>query len=237
MDMRVEAMKKITAKIRDSLHASQDTWQIFCDTDGDRRPSPFTKIGYNLCDRAVVLLHLNKADLDRTETMLGVLHHLREAGEIHTQVGLVVWNFMKAYKNEPTTYRGQELPFTSTEVSMDILDACNERLYGIAKDLPGLFVHDAEVLGSVDWSNVSTAALKSLPDTVMKPSEELGVPFVKIAQDLAASGKKRITHRTGNVEYSSANTEVDDVEKSLAVVEQKLDALSLGVASDNHGRD
>jgi len=45
---------------------------------------------------AIVPLHLNKSDLDRTETMLGLMHHLQEQGEIRTQVLFVVWNCVKS---------------------------------------------------------------------------------------------------------------------------------------------
>merc|ERR1711976_1014629 len=47
-DERMEpaAREKISDKIRDSLQKDRATWKLFCDTDGDRRPSPHTLIAY-----------------------------------------------------------------------------------------------------------------------------------------------------------------------------------------------
>mmetsp|Transcript_2916 Transcript_2916/g.3276 ORF Transcript_2916/g.3276 Transcript_2916/m.3276 type:complete len:250 (+) Transcript_2916:50-799(+) len=104
--MSVEVRKSVVARIRQALDESPVTWKLFCDTDGDRRPSPYTLLAYGLCDQAIVPLHLNKGDLDRTETMLGVMHDYRMKGEIQTQVLFVVWNFVKVQKDEPCDYRG-----------------------------------------------------------------------------------------------------------------------------------
>merc|ERR1712187_262854 len=97
----------------------------------------------------------SKADLDRTETMLGVMQQLREREEINTQVVLIVWNMIKSLKNDPCDHNGVTLPFTPTKVSLDILDSCNTRLRSIAKDLPGVFVHGY----AHSFANISTAVL------------------------------------------------------------------------------
>ena len=98
-------------------------------------------MGYGLRPHAIVPLHLNKADMDRTQTMLGRLQELREEGQVATQVLLVVWNFVKVIKDDPCTYKGLDLPFTPTKVSVDILNACNARLLAASREMPGLFVH------------------------------------------------------------------------------------------------
>jgi len=56
--------RQVSQRIKDSLEKNPETWKLFCDTDGDRRPSPFTMIAYSLCSGAIVPLHLNKGDLD-----------------------------------------------------------------------------------------------------------------------------------------------------------------------------
>jgi len=231
--MEVEERKRIVAKIQESLDKSEFTWKLFCDSDGDRRPSLFTKIGYGLCPNAIVPLHLNKADLDRTETMLGVMNELREAGEIQTQVLFIVWNFVKVQKDEPMEWKGNMLPFTPTKVNLDILDACNARVNAIRKELPGLFVHDEA--GDVDFVKATTTILRSLADNVLKPSEELGKPFVAMVDELAASGKKTMKFQSGSTEYTAADTVINNVDDSLRNIEAKFEAMCLGPAAGAAG--
>jgi len=225
-EMAVEERMRVCAKIRESLEKSEASWKLFCDTDGDRRPSLFTKIGYGLCSHAIVPLHLNKGDLDRTETMLGVMQELRERGEISTQVLFIVWNFVKSNKDEPMVHKGISLPFTPTKVNLDILDACNTRVSGIRKDLPGLFVHDGA--SDSDFVGASTVILRQLADNVLKPSEELGKPFVQIVDELAATGKKTMKFQSGATEYVAAEAVIANVDGSLREIEAKFEAMSLG---------
>jgi len=223
--MGSEERKRICNKIQESLDKSGANWKLFCDTDGDRRPSMFTMIGYGLCPHAIVPLHLNKADLDRTETMLGVMSELRAKGEISTQVLFIVWNFVKTLKDEPCVHNGNSLPFTPTKVNLDILDACNKRVCGIRSELPGLFVHDGA--SDVDFVKTTTTILRSLADNVLKPSEELGLPFVEIVDRLGASGKKSMKFTSGDVEYTASESVITNVDDSLRNIEAKFDAMSL----------
>jgi cellulose biosynthesis protein BcsQ len=221
-DDRIRICKKIT----ESLEKSPHTWKLFCDTDGDRRPSMFTMIGYGLCAHAIVPLHLNKADLDRTETMLGVMQELRKAGSISTQVLFIVWNFVKTLKDEPTEHNGMQLPFTPTKVCCDILDACNRRLLKVRADLPGLFVHDEAA--DADFLKATTTVLRSLADNVLKPSEELGLPFVEMVDRLTASGKKSMKFKSGDVEYSTAEGVIMNTDEAIRSIEAKFEAMHLG---------
>jgi len=224
--MESDERKRICAKIQESLEKSEATWKLFCDTDGDRRPSTFTMIGYGLCPHAIVPLHLNKGDLDRTETMMGVLQELREKNEIKTQVLLIIWNFVNVVKDAPMEHNGNTLPFTTTKVSLDILDTCNERLCEVRKDLPGLFVHGESSDG--DFVKNTTTILRQLADNVLKPSEEMGKPFVQMVDELAASGKKSIKFKSGKVEYTAADSVVSNVDESLRIIEAKFEAMILG---------
>jgi len=223
--MEEEDRARMCKKIKESLEKSEHTWKLICDTDGDRRPSMFTMIGYGLCAHAIVPLHLNKADLDRTETMLGVMQELRNRGSIDTQVLFIVWNFVKTLKDEPTVHNGMQLPFTPTKVCCDILDACNKRLLKVKQDLPGLFVHaDA---ADADFLKASTTVLRSLADNVLKPSEELGLPFVEIVDRLNASGKKSMKFKSGDVEYSTADGVILNTDEAIRNIEAKFEAMSL----------
>jgi len=223
--MEEEARQRMCTKIRDSLEKSPKAWKLFCDTDGDRRPSPFTLLGYGLCSQAIVPLHLNKGDLDRTETMLGMLHDLRQRGLISTQVLFVVWNFVKSLKDEPFEYKGVQLPFTPTKVCQDILDACNKRLYRNSQELPNLFVHsEADELAFVQSS---TSVLRQLADNVLKPSEELGMPFVEMVDQLHTSGKKTIKFKSGEVTYDTKDTVIGSVSDAIKDIEDKFEAMSI----------
>lgn len=224
--MKAEDRWRVCDKIKKTLVQHADTWKIFCDTDGDRRPSQFTLIGYCLCDRAIVPLHLNKADLDRTETMLGVMQEYRGLGEINTQVLFIVWNFVKSIKDGETRHNGTTLPFTLTKVNLDILDTCNSRVAALRKDLPGLFVHGEEPSDD-EFIKVSTTLLRQLADNVLKPSEELGMPFVKIVDQLATSGKKSLSFKSGSVEYTAQDTVIANTDASLKFIEEKFEAMVL----------
>jgi hypothetical protein len=227
--MKSEERKRLSAKIRESLEKSSTPWRLFCDTDGDRRPSPFTMLAYTLCPDTIVPLHLNKADLDRTETMLWMLQELRDMGEIETQVLVVVWNLVKPLKDEPMVHQGRlcelQLPFTPTKVSLDILDACNARLYSISQKLPGLFKHGAE--GESSFVKSSILMQRQMADNVLKPSEELGFPFVQMAEQLTSSAKKSMKFKSGDVEYEAKDSVIFGVNGSVENLWAKMEAMSL----------
>lgn len=223
--MEDKARKQVCEKIKASLQESKKTWKLFCDTDGDRRPSPFTMLGYGLCGQAIVPLHLNKCDLDRTETMLGVMHHLRTSGEIQTQVLFVVWNFVKSRADTECEWNGMTLPFTPTKVCLDILDACNKRLHKISQELEGLFVHGGPGISEADFVHASTTVLRQLADNVMKPSEELGLPFAEMLSKLGT--KSALKFKTGGVEYQAQRDVVEGVDASLNNLATKFEAMVL----------
>jgi len=225
--MEQDKRRTVSDKIRASLERSKETWKLFCDTDGDRRPSPFTLIGYQLCSQAIIPLHLNKGDLDRTETMLGVIHELRTTGEINTQVLMIVWNFVKSQKDEPMKHGSLEMPFTPSKVSLDILDACSRRVWRVSQELPGVFVHGAA--SQEDFTANTMCVLRQLADNVLKPAEELGMPFVEMVDQLAASGKKQMKFRSGpdGVEYSANGDVIHAVDDAVRFIEEKFEAMAL----------
>eukprot|EP00928_Gymnodinium_smaydae_P045185 TRINITY_DN30150_c0_g6_i1.p1 TRINITY_DN30150_c0_g6~~TRINITY_DN30150_c0_g6_i1.p1 ORF type:complete len:374 (-),score=56.87 TRINITY_DN30150_c0_g6_i1:306-1364(-) len=223
--MKDDVRKNVAVKILESLDKSDKTWKLFCDTDGDRRPSPYTLLAYSLCAQAIVPLHLNKGDLDRTETMLGVLQDLRSRGEIQTQVLLVVWNFVKSLKDEECEYKGMNLPFTPTKVCMDILDSCNKRVFKNAQELEGLFVHAGS--SEADFIKTSTVILKQLPDNVLKPSEELGLPFIEMMNRLTSSGKKTMKFSSGDVVYDAKGETIETALGNIKNLEDMFEAMSI----------
>merc|ERR1719409_588851 len=132
--MDKKARMKICERILAALEKSNDTWKLCCDTDGDRQPSPFTLLAWGLCSQAIVPLHLNKGDLDRTKAMMEMLKKYRASGETKAQVLTIVWNHVKSMKDEPLEHNGGVLPFTPTKVNLDILDSCNRRLYELSQE-------------------------------------------------------------------------------------------------------
>jgi len=186
-------------------------------------------LAYGLCDKAIVPLHLNKGDLDRTETMLGVLADLRKEGEVETQVLMVVWNMVKSLKEEPCEHGGQTLNFTPSKVSLEILDACNKRLISSMRDkeLPNLFVHGGDEVTDADFLSTSIAVMRQLADNVLKPSEEIGMPFVEMAAQLADSGKKQMKFTTGDVQYDTKAEQIQNVENALNALVGKFESMSL----------
>lgn len=227
--MPAEKRKVISQKIRDSLERAKDTWKLFCDTDGDRRPSPFTMLGYSLCPLAIVPLHLSKSDADRIETMLGLMNELRQAGEINTQVLLVIWNMVKSQKDEPVTRGGMTLPFTPAQVSCQILDACNKNLFAVASDpaFAGLFVRGSPDTPEEEFLANSVAVMRQLADNVLKPSEELGQPFVQMVDSLNASGKKQLTFESEGVKYQAKEDVVRSVDEAVCELSRKFEAMSV----------
>ena len=94
--------------------------------------------------------------------------------------------------------------------------------------MPGLFVHheaDDEAL-----VQLSTLVLRQLADNVLKPSEELGQPFVEMARSLEASGKKTIRFKSGDVEYESKASVVAGANEALAEIEARFGALGISDA-------
>jgi len=98
---------------------------------------------------------------------------------------------IKSLKNDPFDHGGMSLPFTPTKVSLDILDSCNKRLRSLAKDPPELFVHE----DAYKFTENSMAILRQLADNVLKPSEELGMPFAEMVSQLQSSGKNRLNSK------------------------------------------
>lgn len=216
---------QICARLTEALEKSDTTWKLFCDSDGDRRPSPFTLIGYGLCSQAIIPLHLNKGDLDRTETMLAMMQQYRESGETKAQVLFIVWNFVKSLKDEPFSHEGSMLSFTPTKVNLDIWKSCNKRLYDLSLKLPNLFVHGEA--SEDEFTRSSTTLLRQLADNVLKPSEELGLPFVEMIDKLNASGKKSMKFKSGDVEYVAQDSTLMGVDEAMRSIEAKFEAMSL----------
>jgi len=184
--MDAATRNRVADKVRESLVKSERRWKMFCDTDGDRRPNSLTMLAYGLCKHAVVPLHLSKSDLDRADTMLGMMAKMREKGEIQTQVVAVVWNCVKAYRDEPCEHAGMSLPFRPTKVTLDILDKCSARLFETKQQLrsSGLFLQgDA---GQEAFAQQSVVVVREFADSVLKPSEELGVPVARMLEDIGS---------------------------------------------------
>lgn len=173
----------------------------------------------------MVPLRVNKTDMDRTHTMLRVVDELRRSGEIETKVLLVVWNALRSRSDDPCEHKGNKIPFTPTKVNLDIMDACNKRLVQIARDLPGLFVHDPTDENA--FVDTSTAVMRDIADNVLRPSEELGMPFNEMLDQLLDSGKKTMKFQSGDVEYSAAEAVINSSSSAVQNLEEKFEKMLL----------
>merc|ERR1711881_487475 len=99
---------------------------------------------------------------------------------------------------------------------MGILETCNDRLCSFSSELPGLFLHHGA--DEVSFRNSSTIVLRQLADNVLKPSEELGLPFVTMVENLAASGRKTMKFTSGNVTYDTKDEGIHNVAKSIQTI-------------------
>eukprot|EP00932_Pfiesteria_piscicida_P007933 SRR837773.18173.p1 GENE.SRR837773.18173~~SRR837773.18173.p1 ORF type:complete len:376 (+),score=152.72 SRR837773.18173:120-1130(+) len=222
-----EEREAVAQQIRGSLERSSSTWKLFCDTDGDRRPSPYTMLAYSLCELAVVPLQSSKSDMDRTETMFGVLNQLRKEGLIKTQILMVVWNMVSVIKNEPSTCGDLQLPFTPTKINADIISACSRRVYELAMDpdCEGLFLRAGPGVTEADFYRTSITAVRQFADNAQRPAEELGLPFAQMLAQLG--GKKTMVFDSTGVKYQVDSGVLESADQALEVLTQKFEAMSL----------
>merc|ERR1712100_461510 len=109
-------------------------------------------------------------------------------------------------------------------VCADIMTACNKRLYDLSQELEGLFVH-GNAGNQADFAKSSTIALKHLADNVLKPSEELGKPFVQMVDELSSSGKKSLKFKSGDVEYDAKEKTIHGTNDAMQALEAKFEAM------------
>jgi len=224
--MDAATRNRVAGKIKESLDKNEKRWKLFCDTDGDRRPNSLTMLAYGLCRHAVVPLHLSKSDLDRAETMLGMMAHMRSQGEIQTQVVAVVWNCVKAYRDEPCEHAGMRLPFRPTKVSLDILDKCNARLFDTKQKLQssGLFLHsDADQQA---FAQQSVVVVREFADNVLKPSEDLGVPVARMLEDMGS--RSSLPFQSDGVKFEASRSTVEAVDGNIEALTGRLASMVLG---------
>mmetsp|Transcript_66238 Transcript_66238/g.182934 ORF Transcript_66238/g.182934 Transcript_66238/m.182934 type:complete len:143 (-) Transcript_66238:208-636(-) len=138
---------------------------------------------------------------------------------------------VKSTKDEPMVHNGFKLPFTARKVSLDILDACNTRIANLSRDpdFNGLFVHGGPEVPAHDFLQSSVAVMRNLADNVLKPAEELGLPFITMVDQLEASGKKQMKFKSGpeGVEYVAKDDTINSVYDSVKVLSDKFEAMEL----------
>merc|ERR1719230_1941537 len=72
-----------------------------------------------------------------------------------------------------------------------------------------------KVLNDDEFVFNTTTVLRVLADNMLKPSEELGRPFVEIVDSFSASGKKSMMFKTPSVEYSLEGKVIGHVNDSM----------------------
>eukprot|EP00397_Hematodinium_sp_SG-2012_P053394 GEMP01063708.1.p1 GENE.GEMP01063708.1~~GEMP01063708.1.p1 ORF type:complete len:354 (+),score=81.33 GEMP01063708.1:51-1112(+) len=171
----LEEMLRISDIFRRAFEQSKDAWRIFIDTDGDRRPAPFTKLAYALGERIIVPLQPDEADFNRLEQMISTLAKMKSRGELNCRVQLVAWNKLQLYKHEACDIGA----FTTPKVTTDMVRHLNAKLYKLAQQTGNLFVH-CDSPNLAEFTRSSTTWVCDFPDTVARPSNSQGIPFCQM---------------------------------------------------------
>merc|ERR1712242_79521 len=156
-------------------------------------------------------------------------------GEIKTQVLMVVWNMVTSRKEEVEGIAAQlGLSFTPTKICMDILDACNERLWANSKDpdMAGLFVHGGELAAKDDFVRASTFVFRQLANNVQKPAEELGMPFAEMVRQIDERGTTKMKLATGGVVYEADAKTIHNVDEAMRGLERTFEAMTIDADVD-----
>jgi len=69
--------------------------------------------------------------------------------------------------------------------------------------------------------------MRQLADNVQKPAEELGIPFVEMVDQLAASGKKQMKFQSGSVEYQAKEDVILSVDEAIRDLGNKFEAMTV----------
>lgn len=195
---------KYAEAIRSSLENDENPWKVFIDTDGDRRPSPFTKLGYCVADLIVVPLEPDFADFNRLEQMITTVDALKDTLNFHSKISTVIWNKIQLTKSAASNTGS----FTTTKVSDELIDVLNEKLYDQARKYPGMFLHS----GSPSLEEFVTATVcrvRDFSNTVALPSNAEGVPFCKLTAGPVKSGN--IKFSIGADQISGAVENIEDL--------------------------
>eukprot|EP00397_Hematodinium_sp_SG-2012_P046017 GEMP01051858.1.p1 GENE.GEMP01051858.1~~GEMP01051858.1.p1 ORF type:complete len:337 (+),score=75.03 GEMP01051858.1:73-1083(+) len=198
-DMESFDYNKYAESIRSSLETSDKRWKVFIDTDGDRRPAPFTKLGYCLAHHIVVPLEPDFADFERLVQMVHTVDALSNELNFHSKISQVIWNKMQLQRVEGNEYGS----FVTTKVAEELIDALNQRLYGIAKE-SSLFLHkDDPTLKEFVMSTV--CRVRDFSSTVCLPSNAQGLPFCRMQPGTITTGKVKFQIKAEQIDGAAEN--------------------------------
>jgi len=209
--------------IRESLEKDHRSWKVYIDTDGDRHPSPNTRLAYALADRCLVPIAADMSDFQRLEPMFELMNNLNAQGEMKCKISLLLWNKLQLYKKEPSTIGD----FTTPKVTTDTITALNTKLTNIAKNkYPSIFSHSSNLVvsnnsnnsGNGDFIKASTILVRDFPDTLSIPSNAKGIPFCSM---------KSGTLRVDGVDFKIGKDQLESCNENVKEILAKLEKMEL----------
>ncbi|CAD7928945.1 unnamed protein product [Amoebophrya sp. A25] len=168
---------RIANALRESLEKTADTWKIFIDTDGDRRPSPSTRLAYALADLCIIPLQPDESDFQRLQPMFAMMAALWNDGEMRCKIQMIVWNKLQVYKLTPSDLGS----FTTPKVTAEMIAALNNKLYQLAvqTEYSPLF-HHAGAPSLQVFQQSATCLVRDFPDTCAYPANAKGLPYCRM---------------------------------------------------------
>lgn len=203
-----EERKRIASAMRKALEDSKDTWKVFLDTDGDRRPSPNTQIAYDFADYCVIPLEPDECDFGRLEPMIEFMAEAHANGDMACRVQLMCWNRLQVTNGNKPSGIGY---FTAPKVCQDMVRHLNKRMFEIAKKSEGLFVHDSDL---TNFTTHGTLLVREFPDCTSRPANASGLPFCMMAPG-------SVTTLSG-LEFKISKEQIDNCKQNI---DQLLQAL------------
>jgi len=212
-NMNRDDLKELALNIRQTLNQSDKSWKVFIDTDGDRRPAEFTKLGYCLADHIVIPLCPDIADFERVVAMIQTLDKLYEEIQYDAKIAMIIWNRLQLYKKD-----GDENgSFSITKIEQDIVEKLNNRLYALAQE-SDLFIHRHQK-SLQEFCNHSTARVRDFPASICVPSNAAGHPFINMR-----AGK---TQTPDGTKFQVTQDQIDASQANIDDILQRLEKMEI----------
>jgi len=207
-----EEMRTIAQHIRQALEQDPRTWKVFIDTDGDRRPAPFTRLGYALADYCIIPIAPDESDFARLLPMFKTLQGMYEREEMRCRVQFICWNKLQLYRKAPSDLGS----FTTPKVTGDMIASLNKKLFEQARQCGKLFVH-CDAPDAVAFQQAATVLVRDFPDTCSLPSNAMGIPFCRMSPGAIVL--------PSGVEFKVQREQIESCVENITELLGRLDAM------------
>jgi len=191
-------------------------WKLFIDTDGDRRPSAGTRLGYALGDLCIVPLQPDESDFGRIVPMFEVMRELWRLGEMRCKIQMIVWNKLQLYKSAP----GPLGSFQTPKVTTEMIQSLNKKLFEYAKSdrFNQIFQHTDAPTVDV-FRQAATCLVRDFPDTCSIVANAKGIPYFEMTP-----GKVKLA---SGAEFSVQQPQIDSCVENVKEVVARLDRMEI----------